>query len=628
MAGDIEKVKGEVIDKAQTGGSILIAPVPSKEPGQRSANISDLYLTRFTPPWSRPSSLPAYTWRAWVMNQPVALVCRETLIANLEALDWKITPRNMKYKEELDPVCRYYEKLIRNGGNYPALGLDYSGLLEWVVGDLLDTPFGGFAELGRKNDDPKGRVLWIKPVDAGTLYPTLNDKWPTVQYYQGYEVVPFPSHAQARIGWSPHQYLFREGWMMAPPEKIYFALDMLNKGDKYYANLMLDIPSAGILDLGDMAADEARLWIDSFRTFLNDTTTSFKIPVLYEHNNKVEFLPFGKVPNDIMFDRITLKYAALVCGAYGMTLGDIGLSTASSSGETLAGSIRQERKTKKTGFARVKTKWKAFIDSFLPDTIELTLIDYDDELNVAMGRARLASSTAMNIWATMGAFSPQEMRSQALNDGLINITIPDTLPEDAKPIPQKPQERPGALGSPVPPSAGGQGEVRQSVVTHRISSPVNLNKIINALLKQVYDKIQPYGDDEMFLAKSMVGNALFSDEDTLEIQGLLEGISKSKAIRFDFKELEKEMRAANKDKADIQFTKSRIESGINAFLAKAAAVTMMEVLTSDLVIDNSDILDYDYIAQEVQRRMTESISDFVNLYVQDTLDEIRKDTEK
>src|SRR5581483_11371460 len=195
----------EIVEKA----SILQSPVPTKEPSQRSVNISDLYLTRFTPPWSRPSSLPAYTWRAWVMNQPVALVSRETLISNLEALDWKVLPRDMRYKEELGPVAKYYTKLIERGGNYSELGLDYSGLLEWIIGDMLDIPFGGFAEIGRKQDSPNGRVMWIKPVDGGTLYPTLNRDFPSVQYYQGYEVVAFPSHAQSRVTWSPHPYLFR-----------------------------------------------------------------------------------------------------------------------------------------------------------------------------------------------------------------------------------------------------------------------------------------------------------------------------------------------------------------------------------------------------------------------------------
>lgn len=624
----------ETVEKA----TILQAPVPTKESGQRSVNISDLYLTRFTPPWSRPASLPAYTWRAWVMNQPVALVCRETLIANLEALDWKIIPRNMKYKEELEPVARYYTKLIEKGGNYPELGLDYSGLVEWIVGDMLDVPFGGFAELGRKNDDPKGRVLWIKPVDAGTLYPTLNGDFPTVQYYQGYEVVAFPQHAQSRVLWSPHQYLFREGWGIAPPEKIYFALDLLNRGDKYYANLLLDVPTAGILDLGDMEASAAQEWINSFRAFVNDTTTSFKVPVLYEHNNPVNFLPFGKVPNDLMFDRITLKYAALVAAAYGMTLGDIGLQTTSSSGETLAGSIRQERKTRKTGFARVKNKWISFWNNILPDELEFHLIDYDDELNVAMGRARLATATAFNIWGQMGAFSTQELRSQTLQDGLISISIPDTLPADAQPAPQtKVQERPGALGNPSPASSGGEGEIKSFTVT---TSPLKLNKLMNGIVTNIYKKIvHPLGEDELYLAKSMVMDALTGETDTLELEAILKSVS-SNSVKFvwgkDFNDevksvIPEELHSVNLS-SHIKKFKENVRNNVNKFLSQTIAVVTADVVSSELAFDSELTYGYDYIIGEVQRRLTHSLNDFIEVHlmseVNTMIEEIRKDTSK
>ncbi len=598
------------------------APVPTKEPRQRSLDISDMFLTRYTVPWSRVSTLNANTWRAWVLNQPVALVCRETLIANLEALDWKIVPRNMKYKDELEPISRYYTKLISRGGNFPELGLDYTGILEWVVGDLLDTPFGGFAEIGRKEDKENGRVVWIKPIDASTLYPTGNGDFPVVQYYMGQDPVPFPKYAQSRVTWSPQPHLLKEGWGIAPPEKIYFALELLNKGDRYYANLLDDVPSAGILDLGDMEAESAKLWIDSFRSFLNDANVSFKIPVLYEHNNKVEFIPFGKPPTDLMFDRITLKYAGLVCGAYGMSLSDIGLQE-SSGGSSLAGSIRQERKTRKTGFARVKSKWASFWNSILPDTLEFVLVDYDDELNVAMGRARLASATAFNILTQAGSFSPQEVRSQVLQDGLMSIPVPDQLPPEAKPQPQnKPQERPGALGHGVPPAMGGEGNVKSLVSVKKVNEK-NLNEIVGEVVKQLYDQLQDISEDEMYLAKSYINNAIFDEADTLEMAEYFKALSGTKIVTFDFKEMNKELKSQGFTKEEIGAIKSKIEAGVSEFLAKASAVTMMEVLNSEVVIDNADILDYDYIVQEVQKRMRDNISDFVSVHVQDILDETK-----
>jgi hypothetical protein len=557
------------------------------------------------------------------------------LIANLEGLDWMIVPKDMSHKDELDPVCRYYTKLLERGGNYPALGLDYTGLLEWVVGDMLDTPFGGMAELGRKFDQPNGRVLWIKPVDAGTMYPTLNESFPAVQYYQGYEVVSFPAFAMSRITWSPHQYLFREGWGVAPPEKIYFALDMLNKGDKYYADLLINVPTNGILDLGDMDADSAREWIESFHTAVNDTNTSYKIPVLYEHNNKVEFLPFGKAPNDLMFDRIINKYDALVAGGYGLTLGDIGLETASSSGETLAGSIRGERKTRKTGFARVKNKWMYFVNSFLPDTIQFILIDQDDEVSVAMGRARLASATAFNLLQTNGNFSAQEVRTQLIKDGLVDVTMPDKLPPDAKPVvPQSNAKQPGALGKPVPPSQGGHGEIKKSTVAFTPKKRT-MNKVVNDLLDQIYPKVKEVyenaSDDDFFYVRSLVNESFF-DGDALEIQPIIEASMNGKTL-IEFKpnkrdlaeELKtlignKNLNLINIDKYVEEFI-DNINNKLNNFVGKSVGVMLSEVLSQE-VVDKGNHLDDNYVIEEVKSRIQNSLNDLVNLHISNEFEAI------
>ena len=85
---------------------------------------------------------------------------------------------------------------------------------------------------------------------------------------------------------SPRPDIKREGWGLAPPEKTYLALEMLNRGDYYYANLLIDTPAAGILDLGDMAQDSAEEWVKAWRKMLTGIDP-FKIPVLYEHANKV-----------------------------------------------------------------------------------------------------------------------------------------------------------------------------------------------------------------------------------------------------------------------------------------------------------------------------------------------------
>ena len=491
------------------------SPLPSREAGQRSTNMSENYLTRFTPAWQRPNVWTANAWRAWVFNQPVAVVCREHLISSILSLDWKITPRDMKYKDELDSTIKHYTRLLERGGNNPELSLDYTSLMEWIVGDLLDIPFGAGAEVGRKGDTEKGRVMWLKPLDGGSLFPTLNKDFPVVQYWNGFDAVPFPAHAIARTYMSPLPIMDRQGWGMPPPEKIFFAMSLLSRGDKYYANLLLDIPTAGLLDLGDMAKDGAEDFVDSFKTVMNDAETAFRIPVLYEHNNPIQYIPFGKVPNDLMFDNITTKYAAIVAAGYGVSLSDVGLNP---SGGTLAGEIRGDVRSQKNGKARVKSKVKSFVDSWLPETLQFNFVDYDSELNVAMGRARLASATAFKTFVELKVFSPQELRSQSIQDGLVSVTLPDEVPADSefpepvapvgafgKPaagtgIKKKVQPVTGKVGNPVAPSAGGEGALNS-----RSLSPDKARAALNKFIESVpaiYEYLSLVDEDDYYIAKS------------------------------------------------------------------------------------------------------------------------------
>lgn len=570
------------------------------------------------------------------MNQPVAMACREALISMLMGLEWNISARDAADKEDLAASIRYYTKLLNHGGYY--LGTDFTGLMEWVVGDLLDIPFGGAVEIGRKGDDPKGRVVWLRPLDGGTLYPTLNLQFPVVQYYQGYTAVAFPDYAVSRLTMTPRPEIFREGWGIAPPEKIYFALDMLNRGDKYYANLLLDVPPAGILDLGDMEENSAKNWVESFRTFIANTTDAFRIPVLYEHNNEVKFLPFGKVPNDIMFDHITLKYAALTCAAYGIALNDIGLQTTSRGGETLAGSIRATAQTRRTGIARLKNKLKGFIEKILPDNLMFEWIDYDDEHNVAMGRARLATSTGLNLLVTAGAISPEEARMQMLKDGLIDVPVGNTPPPDAQRQEPtgggKPPKNTTALGHGVPPSMGGEGEIKSFVLRSKASDgrvEKFVKDVVAAIYPQVLQNIYQFSDDELILAKSLIDETLFGGQMTPILVSMSVGrpvLSLNQGIITDEPDFKSyNMFGTPKRK---KYFLDRLKDGINGLLAKSIAEELNNVLYDLAVQDithttfeqeflqagpDESMFDYNLICEQVRSRVVEGLDRTLYNYV-------------
>ena len=180
----------------------------SRESGQRSLDMPFFY--RYLPPWSNPKDmLDGNKWRQVVAKQPVAIICRETLISNLIALDWKIEPRDSTQRDEHKSDIDYYEKFFEYTGAY-----DYVQILEWVCSDLLDIPFGAGIEVGREGDAPGGKVLWIALLDGATLFPTLNFDYPVGQKIPQLPENPvyFPKHAINRVYYSARREIDKEGW--------------------------------------------------------------------------------------------------------------------------------------------------------------------------------------------------------------------------------------------------------------------------------------------------------------------------------------------------------------------------------------------------------------------------------
>jgi len=432
-------------------------PEPSRNKGER--NVDPLFLQRPFYNWNAPAWTEAKYWRAAVEQQEICMICRETLIASILALDWKIEPRDSSQRDELKEEIKYYTKFLSDTGDYK-----YSEIIEWIGADYLDLPFGAGVELGRMGDDPEGRVVWLELLDGTTLFPTLNSDWPVGQYVPegGQNPVYFPKHAVNRIYMSPRSELKRKGWGMPPPEKIFMALNMISRGDLYYANLLLDTPEAGILDLIDMSRDSAEKWVDAWRKMLAGIDP-YKIPVIYEHTQQAQWIPFTRPPQELMFTDALNHYIAVVTSGYGLTPGDIGITAAG--GRTLAGAIRDDRKAKRNGYSRAKIKIREFFDSLLPQTLRFRLIDLDDEVSVALSRSRLGNATAWNSLIQMGAFSAQEARQQTIADGLVSSIIQEEIPKEVKDLQQQKldnqklaAERPSMLGRPVSPSQGGWGE--------------------------------------------------------------------------------------------------------------------------------------------------------------------------
>ena len=482
---------------------------PSREKGQRS--LDPMFLNRYAPAWSRPYWQNAAFWRSVVLNLPVAIDCREFIIGYVASLEWKIEPKDSAQREELKDEILYYTDLFESGGYAEDSGWDYLKMIEWGLQDALDLPFGSAFETIRSPDNADGKVVKIIPIDGGTLFPTRDKKWPIVQRLQDYPTRPvvFPAHAINRYYYSPRNEIQMEGWGMSPPEKIFLAINMLSNGDNYYWKFMTDTPEAGILDLMDMDQESAVDWVSSFRELWTGLDP-FKIPVLYEHEQAAKFISFGKDPNSIDYANTYHRYVILTCAGYGISPSDIGFpSVGGGGGQTLAGSIRDERRTGRSMIARTKKMLQYWFNRMLPKTLKFTWIDLDDEVSVALGRARLANATAMGQLIKDKVFTQKEARLQILADGLWSTPVPEDIPEDEfiDLTPAGATERPGMLGSPINPSQGGKGEIAQrSYFDTVVKSEVDLSDdeikklaltIAPAMIEELSTTLEKLDDSEI-----------------------------------------------------------------------------------------------------------------------------------
>lgn len=362
----------------------------------------------FVPSYVNPSGwVDGQRWREFVKQQPVMINCRDVLISQLSALPWQITARKVEEEEDYADEIEYYTDILRH-----AAGESFDIWLERGLQDLLTLPVGWNDEIGWYKD---GTLAWVDNLDGVTCYPTYNPDYPLAQYLPNTpQAIFYPKHQVARSYMSPRPEMLRRGWGMAPPEKIYLAVKMLIQGDQYYWRFVVDTPEAGILDLMDMSQESATQWLSNWLGLIQGVDP-FKIGVLYEHTKEAKFLAFQRPPSEIMMDSTMLWYATMTAAGYGIPLSEIGLGYQS----TLAGSIREDRRSRRTGFGSIVDKATTHVENFLPKYLAFKFEFRDEEALVNLGRARSTSATALAQLVDKGIITRESALSQLKADGLL-----------------------------------------------------------------------------------------------------------------------------------------------------------------------------------------------------------------
>ena len=86
----------------------------SREPQEIGQDLPS-FLLRILPIWGQPSWLEGKMWRQLESQQPVAVVCRDTLIDDILSLDWKVVARDADSSDQLKPDIDYFTQLFLDG---------------------------------------------------------------------------------------------------------------------------------------------------------------------------------------------------------------------------------------------------------------------------------------------------------------------------------------------------------------------------------------------------------------------------------------------------------------------------------------------------------------------------------
>jgi hypothetical protein len=358
-----------------------------------------------------PGELRGPQWRTLIGGAPIVRACIQTQIMLITGLQWSI-------EGDDDEAAAYFTKLLENAG---ADDGGWEVFLSRVMKDTLEVPFGGAVEFGHFHD---GVVAWVHHIDGATMVPSYNDRYPYAQVdpFGGLtRPIPFRREQIGRVRWQAQSNLRTYGWTITPCEDSLPAIQGLLRADRFWQTFLMDSPPAGILDIPGFDEQEAKDWLDSWKTMLAGID-ALKVPILFGANretgrSEAKFIRFATSPGETQMKELIKAYAEEVCAAFGMSLGDLGLF-----GQELrlAGATKLIELSKRQGLAKLMRAVKSMIDiDVLPDELEFkwSEVDLEDDLRKAQAR-EIGSRRIKNLVDGM-VITPQLGKRVAIYEEII-----------------------------------------------------------------------------------------------------------------------------------------------------------------------------------------------------------------
>jgi hypothetical protein len=391
------------------------APAEPKGKGYREP----AFLSRTPITFYDPIALSSQQWRHLVGAAPVVRSCIATLIMQITGLNWEIVDDD---KEE----GKYFELVLGQADD----GSGFENMIARVLEDALTVPFGGAWEIGSY---PGGGTAWTAHLDGGLLRPTYNKDFPYAMVHptQG-NLDPrlFRATEVSRIKWMPRPEIRFYGWTRTPCMDCLAAIQGLLRSDRFWQTLLTDNPPPGILDVMGMSHDEAVDWLASWKTMLAGID-SLKVPILTAEGRDKEtaapaqFISFGTSAAQAELPELVRRYAEMVCAAFGMNTGDLGLFNDQL---RVAGATRIIDLSKRQGLAHLLKRIKQRLDmDVLPDGAEFKWADIELEDVVRKAAAKNQTSMALGNLVTAAGLPSHIALQQAIADGIITVEVPEEL---------------------------------------------------------------------------------------------------------------------------------------------------------------------------------------------------------
>ncbi len=317
----------------------------------KSIQTPSAYLTRNSFRFADPTGLQPDQWRM-IAREPINKMAQRFIVRELCALQYNIVsddrkdPRAEKYTDEWE------DKFERGDG--------FDVWMARMIEDACTLSFGAASEVGYQGED----FDWIVHVDGATLMPTYEDRLPYAQINPDNwtQRVYFSRKNLARLRVAPRPDLRHKEYQVSPTEDAFLSIQALSRIYLYYMQQLDDTPPPGILDVGDMTYEDAMDWAKQFRETI-EGIDPIKIPILYDHEVPAKWIPFGLSPNDLNMVEQFKRFAEMLLGKYGLSIGDLRLFEHES---TKAGERVSQMVTERSGIGFWASMITAYFDRLLP----------------------------------------------------------------------------------------------------------------------------------------------------------------------------------------------------------------------------------------------------------------------